>query len=147
MKTILPILIALVTLVTGCSFHNTFDRKYAGHTIPGHLVKNQCYPYAVGLHAALLSNNVQAVRVTYDWVSRTAQDRHTVVLFRKDGKLWCMDNEVLAPKVVTGTTDIEAVQSFDRTSKVTTMVDLHTLRPCNSSPLDTLFIRQAAARK
>lgn len=131
---LLVLLLGLLFLA-GCMSPFQYDRQIAGRALPGHWIHNHCDEYANSLNAALAQKGVLAVKLVYDWRTGTAvEDRHAIVVYKRDGRLWGMDHKHQRPVDLTGAaSDLEAAKRFDNTAYQ--VVDPATLQPKAPSAL------------
>ena len=105
--------------------------------LPGWRKANQCHPFACSFVTACNDAGIPAARVAYDWrTSYGSTGRHAVVVFKREGKVWAMDNQHLAPWPVCGTNDVDMF----RASGAYRSVNIITLLPQPAQTLDQLFL-------
>lgn len=107
--------------------------------MPDWHVRRHCYAFSHDFTDACNRSGTPAVRLTYDWRTASGQgDRHCVVLFKRDGKLWLMDNEHDKPwGPVRGATDLAILRRHAHGTRE--MINNVTLMPRPPQTLEQLF--------
>lgn len=101
----------LLSALTGTAAGNRFDSEITGKPgtmLAGHGEQDQCSVYAVSLTTAMAAKGIKCAWVAIKW--QGIELGHSFVIFKRDGKLFAIDNMMAKPVRVSGKTDLEVAK-------------------------------------